>query len=344
MWLDTLSVNTNDITTSNVRISDILMPPVQVSIQSKVMVEKFVEIAKTDLSSLPIVKIGMTSQKMYAMNNLNVVQGCKKVDPYMRIPVQIIHYQDISDIVVQHVHETVNEEPLNPLSIFDAIDILKQKGIAKSQAIKMLWLTNTPYEKIFKIEESSIISNESIAQLQKITNILEERKIPPSLIQIPLYIIVKLNRIESKTHQLILIEKISTMLSCMTDSKFAWPPPEQIDTMYLYIKQDIIEESNYDNDKNKNNDTTKTKDKKEYSSDDYKCAEESAYEESYHDKNNDVEDSIFPQHITNHLNPQDMLQIRHRNCDSAKQLREFLDILEQQGIDKFTLLWGELAA
>ena len=42
-----MSVNTNDITTSNVRISDILMPPVQVSIQSKVMVEKFAEIAKT---------------------------------------------------------------------------------------------------------------------------------------------------------------------------------------------------------------------------------------------------------------------------------------------------------
>ena len=341
MWHDTLSANPNDVAVKSVRVSDILMPPVQVSIQSSLLVEKFADIASSDPSSLPTIKIGMTGQKMYAMNNLNVVQGCKKADPYMEIPVQIIHHQDISDVMVQHVHETVNEEPLNPLSLFDAISILGQKGIDKSRATKMLWLHDTPYEKLFKLDESNMISNESIEQLQKITNILEKRKIPPSLIQIPLYIIIRLNRIESNAHHLILIEKIGTMLSCMTDSKFAWPTPEQIDTMYLYIKQDIQEERYGDN---KNTASTKTKSKKDSSG---KCKNDKTNDsdDELDEENNDSENNfIFPQYIIEHLNPQDTLQIRHRNLDSVRQLREFLDILELQGKERFTLLWGESIA
>ena len=312
------SVNPNEIaTSSSVKVSDILVPPVQISIQSRLLVEKFAEMASLDPSSLPAIKIGMINQKMYAMNNLNVVQGCKKADPHMEIPVQIIPYQDISDIIVQHVHETVNEEPLDPLSIFDAINILKQKGkMDKRQAIKILWLNDTPYEKIFKLDESNRISSESIEHLQNITNILKERRITPSQIQIPLYIIIKLNRIESKIHQLILIEKIGIMLSCMTDSRFAWPTPEQIDTMYLYIKQDIQEENNDDANYKNNKPIDKTKNK---------------------NKNN----SKFPQYITDHLNPQNTSQIRYRNFDSAEQLREFLDNLEQQRKNRCTLLWGE---
>ena len=322
MWHDTLnSVNPNDIAKSSyLKVSDILVPPVQVSIQSRLLVEKFVEMASLDPSSLPAIKIGMTNQKMYAVNNLNVVQGCKKADPQMEIPVQINNYQDISDIIVQHVHETINEEPLNPLSIFDVIDILKQKGMMdKRQAIKMLWLNDTPYEKMFKLDESNLVSDESIEYLQKITSVLKERRILPSQIQIPLYIIIKLNRIESKMHQIILVEKIGIMLSCMTDSRFAWPTSEQIDTMYLYIKQDIQEENN-DDDNYKNNKTIdKTK-----------------------NKNND--NSKFPQYITDHLNPQNISQIRYRNFDSAEQLREFLDNLEHPGKNRFVLMWGEPAA
>ena len=346
MWLDTLIEYPNDITVSSVRASEILMPPVQASLQSRLLVEKFAEIASSDPSLLPAIKIGMANQKMYAMNNLNVVQGCKKANPLMEIPAYVIHYQNISEIVIQHIHETVNEEPLNPLSIFDAIDILGQKGVDKSRAIKMLWLNDTPYEKMFKIDESSLISNESIEQLQKITNILGERKIPPSLTQIPLYIIIKLNRIESKTHQLILVDKIGTMLSCMTDSKFAWPSAEQVDTMYLYIKQDIQEEN--DDDKNSNTSNgTKTENEEDFSdkSKNHTTEKPAFSEELDYDKNIDDydENSIFPQHITSHLNPQNMLQIKHRNFDSTEQLRQFLDMLEQQRKNRFTLLWGEPA-
>ena len=78
VWHDTLSVNPNGITVDSVRVSDILMPPVQASIQSGLLVEKFAEIASSDPSSLPTIKIGMTNQKMYAMNNLNVIQGLQK--------------------------------------------------------------------------------------------------------------------------------------------------------------------------------------------------------------------------------------------------------------------------
>ena len=170
----------------------------------------------------------------------------------------------------------------------------------------MLWLHDTPYEKLFKLDESNRISNETIEQLQKITNILEKRKIPPSLIQIPIYVIIRLNRIESNTHQSILIEKIGAMLSCMTDFKFAWPTPEQVDTMYLYIKQDIQEENYGDN---KDTTSTKTESKKEDSPG--KCkndkTNESDDEEIDHDEeNNDSENnSIFT-------------TIHHRTLESSR--------------------------
>lgn len=343
MWNDTLSANPNDITVDSIRVSDILMPPVQASIQSSLLVEKFADVARTDLSSLPTVKIGVINQNMYAINNLNVVQGCKKADPYLKIPVHIIHCQDISDIIVQHVHETVNEEPLNLLAIFDAIGILGQNGIDKSQATKMLWLNDTPYEKMFKLDESNLMSNESIEQLQKITDILKERKILPSLVQIPLYIIIKLNRIELKTHQLVLVEKIGAMLSCMTDSKFAWPTPEQIDTMYLYIKQDIQKENNDDDNYKNNNNTAVKQESKNKKDSTYKTKHTGPDddEESEHDKSNDDNDNfVFPQYITDHLNPQNILQIRYENFDSAEQLQTFLDDFKHQGKNKFTLLWG----
>jgi hypothetical protein len=321
------------------------MPPVQVSIQSRLLAEKFAEIANSDPSLLPAIKIGIANQKMYAMNNLNVVQGCKKANPHIEVQVQIVQCSDISDIAIQHMHETINEEPLNPLSVFDIIGILKERGVDTSHIIKTLWLNDTPYEKLFKINESNLISNESIEKLQNIANILETRKILPSLIQIPLYILTKLNRIKSKTHQIILVEKIGAMLSCMTDSKFAWPSPEQIDTMYLYIKQGVQNKNDVDEDKNTNiSYETKNDNVEDFSDKSKKCTTEELTNdgESHHDENNHDENSIFPQYIRNHLNPQNKLQIRHRNFDSAEQIQKFIYTLEQQRKNKFTLLWGEL--
>ena len=323
---------------SYAKVSDILMPPVQVTIQSRLLVEKFAEIAKFNSSLLPAIKVGMVNQKMYAINNLNVIQGCKKTNPHLEIPVQVTNYDNISDITIWHFRESVNEEPLNPLSIFDALNMLEEKGVDKRKAIQLLWLSDTPYEKLFRIEESELISNESIRQLQKITNNLKERKIPPSSIQVPLYVIAKLNKIETKNHQTILVEKIDAMLSCMTDSKFAWPTPEQMDTMYLFIKQD------FQDDHHENN-NTKTSTQKE-NSDKYKIdkTKESSGKESAYDEYGDDENFLYPQDITTHLNPQNILQIRHRNFESAIQLREFLSTTEQQRNKRFTLLWGEPAA
>jgi hypothetical protein len=127
----------------------------------------------------------------------------------------------------------------------------------------------------------------------------------------------------------------------MTDSKFAWPSPEQIDTMYLYIKQDIQEENNDDEDyKNDNNADAKQESKsKEDSTDKTECTRPDDCEEQEHDKSNN-DDNLFPQYIRDHLNPQNILQIRYENFDSAEQLHTFLDDFKHQGKNKFTLLWG----
>ena len=307
-----------------VKISDILLPPIQCTISNRHMIEKFAEIAKNNPKSLPTIKLGQVNNKLYAINNLDMLQGCKKINVIEQFPVEITNYSSLSEIIIEHINESLNEQLLNPLSLFDAIDLLQEKGIDKNQILEKVWLNDTPYEKIIKLDDSHI-SNKSIEQLQIIVNKLSERRLSLSAIQIPIYVILKISRIEKEEHQLTLINQIDVMLSNIPNGKFAWPTPEQIDTLYSFIKSSSYDEEKESDDKKKSK-SKKKEDKQKTNSEEKENSEEES-----------IEEYSIPQSVLNHLNSPD---IRHKNFQSTQNLRYFIKKLERRENVKITLLWS----
>ena len=240
------------------------------------------------------------------------------------IPVEITNYSSLSKIIIEHINESLNEQLLNPLSLFDAIDLLQEKGIDKNQILEKIWINDTPYEKIIKLQDS-YISNQSIEQLQNIVNKLSERRLSLSAIQIPIYVILKLSRIEKEEHQLVLINQIDTMLSNIPNGKFAWPTPEQIDTLYSFIKS-----SSYDEEETKEEESNEKSKSKKKNKGQHSAKEENSAEET-------TDDYSIPQSVLNHLNSSN---IRHKNFHSTHNLRHFIKKLERRENVKMTLLWS----
>ncbi|WP_316506305.1 hypothetical protein [Nitrosopumilus sp.] len=214
---------------------------------------------------------------------------------------------------------------MNPLSLFDAIDLLQEKGIDKNQILEKIWLNDTSYEKILKLQDSHI-SNNSIEQLQNIVSKLSERRLPLSAIQIPIYVIIKISRIEKEEHQLVLINQIDTMLSNIPNGKFAWPTPEQVDTLYSFIKSS-----------DHNPDGKLEEDLKEAVKSNKKNKEKHSSEENENPEEKTTDEYFIPQSVLTHLNSPN---IRHKNFDSTQNLRHFVKKLERRENVKMTLLWS----
>jgi hypothetical protein len=302
MWCDKLTFLDS---ISMIKISEISLLPICATIQNKSLVAKFADIAKRDYSLLPVTKIGQVHEKIYAINNLNLIQGCRIANQLV-IPSYITQYDTISDVLIAHFHESINEEPLNPLSIFDVIDFLGEKGLNKNLAIEKLWLHNTQYEKIINLKNSHI-SNKTLEQLQEIVDSLSARNLVPSAIQIPVYIIIKISKISDEDVQLQLVSKISKMVSKIPDGKFAWPTPEQIDILGLLAK-DHSETENITNNHNKINNNAKS-------------------------GINQSKDDLLS------FTSQNQAQIRRKNFDSVSKLQQFLKRLENKDNIKLTLTW-----
>ena len=310
-----------------VKVSDISLLPVQCTISNRHMIEKFADVAKNYPESLPTMKLGQINNKLYAINNLDVLQGCKKIHPNTidKIPVEITNYSSLSEIIIEHLNESINEQLLNPLSLFDVIDLLQEKGLDKNQILEKIWLVDTAYEKILKLQDSSYISINSIEQLQNIVNKLSERRLSLTGVQVPIYLILKISRIEKEEHQLMLINQIDMMLSNIPNGKFAWPTPEQIDTLYSFIKN-----SSYDTEEESEEDDKKeSKSKKKENKQKTKSKEENPEE-----KTNEYS---IPQSVLHHLNSAD---IRHKNFQSTQNLSHFIKKLERKENLKMTLLWS----
>jgi len=235
---------------SPVNISDILSPPVSCTISTHSNMEKFAELAKTSPESLPIIKLGRTNDgKLYAINHHDVILGCKRAGSNVISKVQAIIIEEFAgspDILVAHFREIIGNESLNTVSIYDAINYIQEKlQVDKKEALKLLWLHDTPYEKLILSKMNNYISYHSIEKLQGIVDKLSERKnIIPSQIAVPPYVLSKISRIQQEREQLQLISEIQVDLETMPDGKFSWTTPEQIDTMIKFNRQEAAREEN----------------------------------------------------------------------------------------------------
>ena len=233
---------------AHVRISDIFSPPVQCTISSDSNIAKFEEMAKQDSKSLPIVKLAQADDKLYAINHHDVILGCKRAGPDTITKIRAIitdSFAGSTDILIEHVRESITSEPFDPVSLYDIIDYLEErKHLDKKQILKLLWLNDTPYERLI-LSSNNHISQAAVESLQRLTNNLSARRnLSVYHMQIPLYVLSKISKIKEEKDQLRLISEIEINLSCTSDAMFAWPTPEQIDTIYKYNKQESLREEN----------------------------------------------------------------------------------------------------
>ena len=232
---------------TKVRIVDILSPSVSVGISTQSNINKFAQMASEDPESLPIVKLAGIGNKLYAINHHDVILGCKqtRVSEINGI-ITDDNCNGSAEIVKKHFIEILENETLSPVSIFDAIDFLEEKlQLPKSEILDSLHIRGTPFEKIILSKNTNFISAKLIEQLQSIVNYLSQRKnLVPSQVCVPLYVILKISRLEEESHQLQLIAQIKGDLEGMSDGSFAWTTPEQIDSMIKYIRQDAFHEEN----------------------------------------------------------------------------------------------------
>ena len=217
-----------------VKLDNILSLPARITIPNKILKEKFCEIAKKDPKKLPLVKIGSLQNKLYSINNHNVIEGCRLAN-LSHIPnVEIKDYQNIQEIILEHVRESFNDEIIDPLSIFDVIDYFEEKtNMSKQEILEQLLISKTPYEKI----PTLTISAKAIESLRNIILELSERKnILPARLQIPIFILTKISRLSAEHLQLLAVEKLKQLIVSIPESRFVWPSAEQLDTLFSFLK------------------------------------------------------------------------------------------------------------
>ncbi|WP_316504781.1 hypothetical protein [Nitrosopumilus sp.] len=235
---------------TKVKIIDILSPPVAVGIITSPNIEKFSDIAKKDPELLPVIALAKTNDgKLYALNHHDVILGCKKAGPGVitEIHVEIIpeNCMGSDDILIKHVREITSNELFNPISIYETIDFLEEKMQKnRKDILELLHLNGTIYEKLILSGINNHISEESVQRLQKITASLSARNLLPSMIVVPPYVLSKISRLESVKEQLLILDEIQYDLEHMSDSRFAWHTPEQIDHMIKSNRQEASHEEN----------------------------------------------------------------------------------------------------
>ena len=291
----------NNITPSKlkVKISEILSPVISVGISTTFNIDKFAEIARNNPESLPEIKLAKVDDKLYAINHHDVILGCRQAGQSVISEINgvIINNDNdkcngSTDILLAHFKEILQNEVFNPMSIFDSIYYLQEKlQLQKQDILEMLHISKTPFEKIILSKNNNYISTKSIEQLQLIVNKLSQRKnLVPSQVCIPLYVILKISRLDEESHQLQLISQIHSDLDAMSDGTFAWTTPEQIDSMIRYIRQDATHEENNREESTVAN-MTKTKDVG-------KTEKKKSKEESKDKKNNSQAEKINSETLT----------------------------------------------
>lgn len=217
-----------------VKLDDILSLPARITISNKILKEKFCEIARKDSKKLPVVKLGRIQNKLYSINNHNVIEGCKLANLSHISNVEIKDYQNIQEIILEHVRESFNDEIIDPLSIFDVIDYFEEKtNMSKQEILQHLLISKTPYEKIPTLK----ISGKAIESLRNLVRELSERKnILPARLQIPIFILTKISRLSDEHLQMLAVEKLNQLILSIPESRFVWPSAEQLDTLFSFLK------------------------------------------------------------------------------------------------------------
>jgi len=207
-----------------------------------VMESSIQKYASMKTKDLPTVRLGRIKEKVYAINHYDVILGCMQSKKNVRCIIE--EYENISDVMVQHFRDVMSNDIINTPLIYSSVDSLQERlKTDKLSVLKILGIDKNQYARL--LTATNNISEAAISKLEEIVTELSKRKgLTAIQASIPIYILEKISRMSDVTQQLKLIQIIGSDLQSMSDARFFWMTPEQIDSVLQLIRQDATHVEN----------------------------------------------------------------------------------------------------
>ena len=244
-----MSTSTTTATTTTVSQLQIIEPG-SITLLSEnigiIMESSIQRYASMNTEEIPTIRLGRVKGKIYAINHYDVILGCMQSKKNIRCIVE--EYNQVSDVMVQHFRDVVSNDIINTPRIYSSVDSLQEKlKTDKASILKILGIDKNQYARLLTITNNNNdnMSEAAISKLEGIVTELSKRKgLTAIQASIPIYMLEKISRISDVTQQLQLIQIIHSDLQSMSDVKFFWMTPEQIDSVLQLIRQNATHVEN----------------------------------------------------------------------------------------------------
>ncbi len=200
-------------------INDISIHEVNVITPIKKQVTQYTDIANHTPESLPIIRLGKISNKLYVLADFGVFYGIQE-SKLTSITCEIIDFKNDVEFIIQHVKLNKNPTGFNQFSLFKVIDYLNSCNIPKEQALEILQINQTIHHKLLDLP----LHLDTIQQLSEFHKFLSEKL---TTVTIPYYIPEIISKFEQSKQIEITKEVIELVKAFKTaDSKFSFPAVE----------------------------------------------------------------------------------------------------------------------
>ena len=208
-----------------------------------VMETNILKYSSMKTQDLPIVRLGKVNDKLYAINHYDVILGCKQSKKNTRCTIE--EYEKVSGVLVQHFKDVMSNDIINTQRIYISVDSLQEKlKMDKESVLKILGIDKNQYTRLLTATSSNM-SEAAISKLEEMVTELSKRKgLTAIQASIPVYMLEKISRISDVKQQLKLIQIIESDLQSMSDARFFWMTPEQIDSVLQLVRQDATRVEN----------------------------------------------------------------------------------------------------
>jgi len=207
------------VSSSLVPVDSIHIHEINVVTPIKKQIIQYTNIANQTPESLPVIRLGRISDKLYLLADFGVFYGIKE-SKLTSITCSIVDFKNETEFIIQHVKLNKNPTGFNQFSLFKVIDYLNSRDIPKEQALEMLQIHQTIHHKLLNLE----LHPNVIIKLSELHELLSEKL---TNFSIPYYIPEIISRFEKSKQSEITLNVIQLIKSFKTaDSKFSFPAVE----------------------------------------------------------------------------------------------------------------------
>lgn len=206
-----------------VRLEDITIHEISVVVPLRRRIESYRKAAKEDPGGLAALELGNVGSRLYVTGDLDLYYGMIEAG-LAEAECEVIELSDEAELVVRHVRANKDPSGFNPLLLQAATEFLKGFGVEKAKAAGLFQVYGAG-RKILDLP----LEPDALRGLCGLCEFLAESL---SGFMLPLYLPQKISRCEPAKQRLMTESVIRLVKSRpVTDSRFAWPTPEEIDIL-----------------------------------------------------------------------------------------------------------------